>query len=354
MQEKRTGKRKSQRGMGKRRQQILIIGSATAWLCIGLCVIQLMRVQAQLDEQREILQSITDPLQTVSGETAGEERETAGAAVSGKTGADGRRGNVSGKEPADIESVSYADLCGLEQVDKPQERSGRQVLARLEELGAEDWRIAEICNHFEAYPDRLLEALANNPEMTDFVMGYLEAEHRAAGGLTEREKAEDYPLFLQWDPRWGYVSYGDDSCIALSGCGPTCLSMVLFYLTGNESLTPDRLGTYSMENDYYLPGTGTLWSLFEETAPLYGVAVSQPEAGEREMKAALDRGCILVCSMGPGDFTVGGHFVVIYGYDKEGFLINDPNCVARSRQSWPYDRIDRQIKHLWVFERAVS
>ena len=42
--------------------------------------------------------------------------------------------------------------------------------------------------------------------------------------------------------------------------------------------------------------------------------------------------------------------MVVYGYDQEGFLINDPNCVARSRQSWSYDRIDRQIKHLWVFE----
>ena len=45
------------------------------------------------------------------------------------------------------------------------------------------------------------------------------------------------PLFLQWDPRWGYTEYGEDSFLGLSGCGPTCLSMVLYYLTGDKSLT---------------------------------------------------------------------------------------------------------------------
>lgn len=198
------------------------------------------------------------------------------------------------------------------------------------------------------YPERLLEALANNPEMADFVVRYLE-EHEP-GGLTESEKQEDFPLFLQWDPRWGYASYGKNSCIAVSGCGPTCLSMVLYYLTGNEELTPDVIGDYSMENGYYLPGTGTLWALFEDTAPLYGVYVSQPDPSEWEMKAALDGGAVLVCSMGPGDFTAGGHFIVLYGYDEDGFLINDPNCVARSRVSWSYEQLRRQMKHLWVFE----
>ena len=33
------------------------------------------------------------------------------------------------------------------------------------------------------------------------------------------------PLFLQWDERWGYRSYGGDF-LAVTGCGPTALSMV--------------------------------------------------------------------------------------------------------------------------------
>ena len=67
------------------------------------------------------------------------------------------------------------------------------------------------------------------------------------------------------------------------------------------------------------------------------------------MKDALDAGRVIICSMGPGDFTAGGHFVVVYGYDSQGFLINDSNCVARSRQRWSFNRLEKQIKHMWSY-----
>jgi len=245
--------------------------------------------------------------------------------------------------------LDYVSLCGLSKVDKPMERSYREVLTRLSELGEENAVIAQIFKDSESYPEKLLEALANNPEMADFVENYHEKKGQVEGGLTDEEKQQDYPLFLQWDPRWGYAQYGDESIIGLSGCGPTCLSMVLYYLTKDETLTPDKIAEYSMENGYYLAGTGTMWSLLEELPPRYGVTVSQPETYEWTMKSELDKGNILICSMGAGDFTAGGHFIVIYGYDENGFKVNDSNCVARSRQSWSYKQIERQIKHIWSF-----
>lgn len=333
----------------KRMRRIMIVVLLTVWVCIVLCVIQIV----QAIGLREQISRTYDMVQMFHSEALEDQNRLERVVDSG--------GQAGGVEPVDAQpgaiymgtmdtvTLSYAEQCGLEHVDKPQERTPRQVLKRLEELGQEDERIEAIRNNSEIYPDRLLEALANNPEMADFVEGYPEAEHVVTGGLTESEKKEKYPLFLQWDPRWGYVSYGD-SCIALSGCGPTCLSMVLYYLTGDESLTPDVIGDYSMQNGYYMTGTGTLWALLEDAASMYGVEVSQPDASEWEMKSALDQGAVLICSMGPGDFTVGGHFIVIYDYDKDGFLVNDPNCVARSRQSWTYDQLSRQMKHLWVFE----
>lgn len=332
----------------KRMKRIMIVVLLAVWVCIVLCVIQIIqaiRLRAQVREQREQISRTYNMVQMFHSE-----------ALEGQSGLEkvDSDGQTDGVEPVDAQpgviALSYAEQCGLEYVDKPQERTPRQVLKRLEELGQEDERIAAILESSEIYPERLLEALANNPEMADFVENYPGAKHVAAGDLTENEKKEEYPLFLQWDPRWGYAPYGDDSCIALSGCGPTCLSMVLYYLTGDESLTPDVIGDYSMQSGYYMSGTGTLWALFEDVAPLYGVDVNQPNASEWEMKAALDQGAVLVCSMGPGDFTAGGHFIVIYDYDKDGFLVNDPNCVARSRQSWSYDQLDKQMKHLWVFE----
>ena len=60
---------------------------------------------------------------------------------------------------------------------------------------------------------------------------------------------------------------------------------------------------------------------------------------------------ILLSRHAPRDFTAAGHFIMIYGYEKDGFLINDPNCISRSRQVWDYDSLSSQIKDLWYFSK---
>ena len=256
-------------------------------------------------------------------------------------------------------AVDYVSLCGLPEVEKPMDRTERQVLERLRELAEDSELIAGIYENRDSYPEYMLEALANNPEMADFVSNYLTADggvRKGAGEakLTELEKGQDYPLFLQWDPRWGYAEYGDGSNVGLAGCGPTCLSMVLYYLLGREDLTPDKIAEYSMDNGYYMSGTGTAWALLEDVATQYGINVTQPKASEAEMKLALDAGNYIICSMGPGDFTAGGHFIVIYGYDSEGFYVNDSNCVARSREKWEFSVLKKQIKNVWVYEKRTA
>lgn len=248
----------------------------------------------------------------------------------------------------------YPDIWGMEWVDSPAERTEAEVLDELSRLAKDNVLIAEIYENRKAYPDKLLEALANNPEMAGFVAGYPERDNLSSGGLTDSEKEKAFPLFLQWDPRWGYEEYGDDSCIGLAGCGPACISMALYYLTGNENLTPDLIADYSMANGYYVQGVGTAWALLEDVPALYGVEVAQMKIREENMKNALDEGSIVIASMSRGDFTVSGHFIVIYGYDSEGFLVNDPNCIARSREHWSWDRLENQIKNLWVYSRGSA
>lgn len=292
--------------------------------------------------------SAKDP-QTVSGKV----QDSSSSGGDGKSyGAENGQipssGGVSGKSPGKA-GQDYVELCGLEDVGRPVKRNDREVLQRLKELSRDNELIKEIYDNADAYSGRMLEALANNPEMADFAAGYPTARKVAQGGFTDSEKAQEFPLFLQWDPRWGYVEYGDDGSIGLAGCGPTCLSMVCWYLLEDETLTPDFIAQFSMENGYYVWGAGTAWALLEEFPAMYGVEVGQPGINERQMKAALDQGCVLICSMSPGDFTTGGHFIVIYGYDKDGFKVNDSNCVARSRRSWSFEEIGDQIKQVWSY-----
>lgn len=270
-----------------------------------------------------------------------------GGSQTGIQQTDGQR--IDGQQTAD-----YISRIQPVSLDRPVRRTREEAVQKLKELGQSDPVIARISQNSSLYPENMLTALANNPEMAEFAAGYLERAQKAVGGLTEAEKKQDFPLFLQWDPRWGYVSYGVNSNIGLSGCGPTCIAMVLYYLTGDETLTPDRVAAYAMENGYYVEGTGTAWALMQEMPGLYGVRVSEPELSGYAFQNALSKGRVLICAMGAGDFTAAGHFIVIYGYDQDGFLVNDSNCVARSRKRWTFDEIRGQIKMVWAYDLRGS
>ena len=260
---------------------------------------------------------------------------------------------IDGESDAEIflqtgEKEYEEDTLPLE-IGRPVSRSDEEVLERLKELGQSSKRIQCIYENYKKYPVEMLTALANNPEMVDFVIGYLETETYEAD-LTEQEKKSAYPLFLQWDKRWGYHEYGNSN-IGLSGCGPTSLSMVLYYLTRDEKYTPDYVADYSMRNGYYVDGSGTSWELMLDYPKKCGLSVYQPALMENKLISLLDRGQVIICAMSRGDFTSAGHFIVIYGYDETGFLVNDPNCVYRSQRTWTYDELQWQIKSIWAYEK---
>lgn len=220
--------------------------------------------------------------------------------------------------------------------------------AFLENLAETNPDIAAIYANREEYPEAMLIALANNLEILDFVKGYLTTEHIAAGGFSEEELEEKYPLLLQWDKRWGYVQYGNNN-IGVAGCGPTCLSMVILALTGNEGATPDKVAAYSEENGYYVKGAGTAWSFMTEGAEVYGLWAEEIGLDEEIMQDCLDNGNPIICAMRKGDFTTAGHFIVIYGYDEKGFWVNDPNSISRSERQWDFETLKGQIKNLWTY-----
>ena len=212
-------------------------------------------------------------------------------------------------------------------------------------LARQDSRAQAILDNPEAYPADYLDMLGRNSETLDFVLGYPEHHSDApAGSLTE--SLDTVPLLLQWDMRWGYQTYGS-STIAVSGCAPVCLSMAASYLTGDASITPYRVAQYAANAGYYVPGQGTSWSLLTEGASAFGISCRQLSLDEAQINAALDAGHPVICSMSPGDFTTEGHFIVLYGRTADGYLVRDPNSIARSEKMWTYDRLSGQIAALW-------
>lgn len=254
------------------------------------------------------------------------------------------------KEPADSEETNdpFAEIPQVV-LSKPVDYSLNQAIRQLEQMESADERYAQIVENAEKYPEKLLINLANNPEMIAFVADYKgNTRDYDKAELTEKELQEEYPLFLQWDKRWGALAYGDESNVAISGCGPTTLAMAVVALTGNTQATPAAVAKFAMQEGYYMSGTGTMWSLMTEGAAAYDVHSEQINISQIEIKQHLDQGDIVICSVRQGDFTTGGHFILLYDYDDEGFSINDPFSLYRSGQKWDYGKIRSQIKAVWA------
>lgn len=254
---------------------------------------------------------------------------------------------VEREEKVNTPVQTAADLV---KVSAPKDYTKEEVLQKLKSLTADE-RYELIVSDIEEYPEPLLKNLVNNPEMISFVANYKSlSANPSKGSIMQEELGEKCPLFLQWDERWGAISYGEESNIAVSGCGPTALSMVIVGLKNNQDATPDALASFAMKNGYYMSGTGTKWSLMTEGAAEYGLTSKIIDATKTTMEQSLDEGGFLICSMGKGDFTLAGHFIVVYDYDDDGFKLNDPFCMYRSKQSWTYDKLKNQIKKIWVLK----
>ena len=98
------------------------------------------------------------------------------------------------------------------------------------------------------YPQSLIELFERNPETEGFVLNY--PFHKKGKADIRDVERDTVPLFLQWDPMWGYQKYGSDF-LANTGCGPTCLAMVGYYLTGDTNMTPEKIAKFAQRGGYY-------------------------------------------------------------------------------------------------------
>ena len=224
-----------------------------------------------------------------------------------------------------------------------------EIEEKLRLYSQNDSRYAEIYKNKDFFPEDMLQAVCRNPEIIDFAVGYLTSDGTGNGEITKADLTGDVPLFIQWDSRWGYIPYGDN-VIGLSGCGPTCLSMVAVALTGNTKYSPDYVADFSTKQGYYEENSGTMWTLFTEGCEKFGLHSEELPLNYNSMVNALEDGKPIICSMNPGDFTAVGHFIVIRGVEDGKFIINDPNSRSRSSRLWSYEELEWQIRNLWFFD----
>lgn len=219
----------------------------------------------------------------------------------------------------------------------------------LSDLAKDNQKIATVMKNKEDYPKIMLEMLSRNLDMTDYVLGYPKKKGNLYSKTIGEVEQGKYPLLLQYDSRWGYGIYGDE-VIAINGCGPTSLAMILAGLTGKNNVTPYDISLYAYNNGYY--ENGTSWSFFTNGVKKYGIVGTEISLSKSTMIDELEQGHPIICSMRKGDFTTTGHIIAITGISDGKFIINDPASVERSNKLWSYEKIKGQIKNLWSFRIA--
>ncbi len=212
-------------------------------------------------------------------------------------------------------------------------------------------KMLKMVEHPEEYPETIMTMLENNIDMLGYVSNYPEKKGHVYSDTIGEIKKGEIPLLLQYDERWGYGIYGDD-VIAIEGCAPTSLAMVISYLNNDPTITPYVVANYAYKNGYYVSGIGSNWSLMSEGSKYFGINGKEVPLVKSIIYNYLESGHPMIASMGPGDFTRSGHFIVLTGVQDGKIKVNDPNSVVRSSQLWDYDKIEPQIKNIWVFEKA--
>ncbi len=155
------------------------------------------------------------------------------------------------------------------------------------------------------------------------------------------------PSLFQRDAQWASLSYGDGT-MGTHGCGPTCLSMAYIGLTGKTDKDPGAMALFSEKNGYIDAGI-TSWALMGDGARQLGLRSQELGASAEAVLGELAAGHPVICSVGPGDFTTEGHFIVLTAADTAGNVtVNDPNSIERSQRTWDIQGILGQCRNLWA------
>lgn len=146
--------------------------------------------------------------------------------------------------------------------------------------------------------------------------------------------------YNQKDSRWGNKIYGGQDSIAVYGCGPTTLAMLVSSFT-NQTVLPSDMAKWAADKGYWSAGSGTKHEFILEGAKAFGFqAKSFRKYTKKDVLAELSSGHILVALMGPGHLTSSGHFIIIYDYwSGSKVSIADPASLKNTQKPWEIQMI---------------
>ena len=148
-----------------------------------------------------------------------------------------------------------------------------------------------------------------------------------------KEYIAGYIYFNQGDSAWNQNGY----CIAKAGCGPTSMAVVITSLTG-KWVTPLDTAIWGYQHGFY-SREGSAHEMIPAMATAYGLCCQGVGTDYQAIKKALKAGKPVVCLMGPGYFTRGGHFMVLVAIDNND-CVTVADVGSRTRSAYKYRLAD--------------
>ena len=139
------------------------------------------------------------------------------------------------------------------------------------------------------------------------------------------------------------VIRGEEKSVKTSGCGATCVAMIIRYIKGNYNETPETIFEWMYKMGFY-KGSGLSHQAL--SAYLSKNSISSRWTGSTtDVINNLKAGKPVIAHMGPGLFADNGHYILLRGIDENGkILINDPNSRSLTEQSFSIQFIKSQLK----------
>lgn len=164
--------------------------------------------------------------------------------------------------------------------------------------------------------------------------------------------------FLQQDDKWGHEPYtitgNPVQTIENGGCGPTAMAMLLNYYI-DDSITPIQTAIFSMSNGHQTVSSGTSWGFFKDMANEYNLEFKQtssPLEAKQWMEEKEDP--LMICSMGPGLWTVWGHFILVWNVEGDIVYINDPYSLDENKSVNSYNYMTSQCRQYFCFNQKIK
>lgn len=208
-----------------------------------------------------------------------------------------------------------------------------------------------ILDNISEYPESLIKLAANRPRSLNFVRGYIENKNKFDKIDSRPEESfklnRKFPLYILWDKRWGYKEYEDIYCVL--GCGPTTAAMIINGYGGN--VNPLAIMDEMREKKYYIENVGTSWEGIRKILESHGIKSEDLPTVEKKYKNHLDTGNAILINVAPSKFTNIGHYMLIVGYNENGFILNDSNSIEYSQQEIKFDELSNIIRGAWTLSK---